>query len=237
MRILTALALSLGFFFCVDAKAGSVGNSSSSFAGVGCNNRANEVNCTYQVREDILNKCYVIVHEDKLPSCTWQSCGYLSIINDRPFYRNGELDEYGFKTKIARDPSWGCDSGGNNCVPKSGKTFRRHYLTVRDALLLRNSSDNSSIAQKLKSIDQSVLDANPYLRCALKTDANVRLWYGLVSSNPFYNKTILVQQSKVNEMCDLLRRTDLKDKAAYCHVGGDDWGNGAVKLKEFKAGQ
>lgn len=206
---------------------GSVGNSSSAVAtsgsGYNCDERKRFVECTQELQNHILDKCFVVIHQEKRLDCTWQSCGVMSVIQKRPVLIGNEIEEYGIKTDVSTfdKTKLNCDSN-NECLPKS--PFKRHYLSVREAFELRGGSDSSEIATKIKGVNQLVIDSNPYLQCASrKTFARTddHRWVFLhssvdkkqLSSDQF---AVEVHKHKVIDACSKLKQLN---NSWSCYVG------------------
>jgi hypothetical protein len=212
------------------AFAGSVGGSAAAPQASGstdCDRRTRFINCTETAKNHILDKCHVVIHRDKRTDCTWQSCGYMSVVQKSPSAVGRNLLEYGMTTSIdafvggSQNPppaSWGCASG--SCKPKS--PYPRHYYTVREALALRSKSDGSEDATKIAEIPEQVLKSNPYLECATRPPVPAaELVYVFLSrkTDLLNNQTaigIMVPKTEVAKACSSLQ---LFDKNGACNVG------------------
>lgn len=118
--------------------------------------------CDNTVKNQILDKCYIVVHSTVQQTCGWQTCGSVSIVGEKPKYIDKKIVEYGVATPATPAASWGkCDAAG--CMPKS--PFPRQYLTVRDALARRKLGFKGDGLDVLASVPLSVLKANHYLSC------------------------------------------------------------------------
>ncbi|NBX17577.1 MAG: hypothetical protein EBR09_09450 [Proteobacteria bacterium] len=228
-RIIQTLLLVL--VWPLSATAGSVGGARAggSSLGLDCDKRERFINCTELEKNHVLDKCYVVVHEQKRSDCTWQSCGFVSVVQKRPKVSGSELDEYGIKTNISQYQSaggevpagWNRNGSGfapGEVTPKS--PFPRHYLTVKEALALRKVPDGSAVSDKIKSIPQEVLDSNPYLECASRTGSNgdevyVMLHKGTLSSSSEV-LAVKVQKKDVSDACSKLK---LMESSGSCVIG------------------
>lgn len=225
----------------IAAHAGSVAGSESRSQTDGdtdCDIRRGSFSCTSATKNWILDKCYVVVHKDKLEHCTWQSCEYLSIVGKNPSYEPsggggaGRMTEYGISHNVDTESqsAWECNTS-NGCLPKS--PFPRHYMTVKQALEIRNSSDSSEVAQKIKAVPAEVLSANRYVNCAMSEDATVLVRVKTRGSDKFEGPGILVAPSAVEAACDAAQKFRDRTDKGDCYSGGDANGVGAVKVKSW----
>lgn len=228
-RIMPALLLVL--VSPLSAMAGSVGGARAggSSLGLDCDKRERFINCTELEKNHVLDKCYVVVHEQKRNDCTWQSCGFVSVVQKRPKVSGSELDEYGIKTNISQYQSaggevpagWNRNGSGfapGEVTPKT--PFPRHYLTVREALALRKVPDGTVVSDKIKGVPQEVLDSNPYLECAGRTGSSgdevyVMLHKGTLSSSSQV-LAVKVPKKDVSDACSKLK---LMESSGSCVIG------------------
>ena len=235
MNAFTIPALLVAVIFPSAAFAGSVGGARSgqTSLGIDCDRRERFINCTELEKSHVLDKCYVVVHEQRRNDCTWQSCGFVSVVQKRPRLVNNEIDEYGIKTNISQYRSgsgslpddWRRNASGfapNEIVPKS--PYPRHYLTVREALELRKTSDGSSAAERIRSVPQDVIDSNPYLECAARTgpvseETYVMLYKGTLGSSSQV-LSVKVPKKDVADACDKLK---LIESSGSCVVGASSF--------------
>jgi hypothetical protein len=230
------------------AHAGSVGDSAyTSNAPFDCDRRERFINCSADMKQHILDKCYVVVQSQNRLDCSWQSCGFMSVVQQRAKIVGTDVIEYGVKTPISADTAnnppanWGCDANKAECLPKA--PYSRTYYTVRDALALRKTPSASADAKKLSEVPEDVLDANPYLECAKRGDqpsdqhVHVHLKFSGASTYPLSSintVAVKVHQSKAKSACDSLKSFDKNGSCFVTH--GDDRiptpGN-AVALENF----
>ncbi|NBX16199.1 MAG: hypothetical protein EBR09_02410 [Proteobacteria bacterium] len=218
--------------FPLPAIAGSVGNSAyQSSAVFDCDKRERFIQCTAEMKQHVLDKCYVVVHSKNRPDCSWQSCGAMSVVQQRAKIVDSNVIEYGVKTaipaEIAANPpaDWGCDAQRAECLPKS-PSYERSYYTVREALALRSNSSASSDALKLSQIPEDVLDANPYLECAKRSDEpaaerfHVHMKLSSSGTPLGTNNTVAltVHRNKVKEACEALKAYDKNGTCFVTHI-------------------
>jgi len=244
------LALSASY-----AEAGSVGGkAASNQSTLDCDNRKNFILCSGSMPSHVLDKCYVVIHSTKREDCSWQSCGFVSVVGKSPEVNVGKRSvvEYGNSTKLEEKylesgllpSSWTYekwDGGVKNSATLPKFPFPRHYMSVRQALELRNAPDGTDASSRLQQVPQEVIDSNPYLECASRTLAigqsgqrkYVTVYTGDLKALSLTNATSLqVPVSKVMEACEKLK---LVVPGGKCVVG-DSRSNftGAVAIENFK---
>jgi hypothetical protein len=229
----TILAIGALSSLPLPAIAGSVGNSAyQSSAVFDCDKRERFIQCTAEMKKHVLDKCYVVVHAKNRSDCSWQSCGTMSVVQQRAKIEDSNVIEYGVKTaipaEIAANPpaSWGCDALKAECLPKS-PSYERSYYTVREALALRKNSSASADALKLSQIPEEVLNANPYLECAKRGDEpeaerfHVHLKLSSSGTPLGTNNTVAVRvhRNKVKEACEALKAHDKNGSCFVTRIG------------------
>ncbi|NBX16790.1 MAG: hypothetical protein EBR09_05435 [Proteobacteria bacterium] len=261
MRRLTDIFLIFSAVLTVpSALAGSVSGSSSATGSSGkkpetnCDNRQRFIDCNLNVKNHILDKCFVVIHNFPQMDCTWQSCGYLSVIGEKPTFtpktkgsETGVLTEYGLDTPVTLGKGWDVDSSGK-VLPK--RPFARHYMTVREALKLRSSPDGTEVAERLAKVKDSVLNANPYLSCALHEPSElVRVFTGKKKQGAYFRdkdgkvgvlthvdgQSVMVHPDYVMPACRKL--IDVSDDVQIgnlkCLINSDSKGDGGDELPVF----
>ncbi|NBX17075.1 MAG: hypothetical protein EBR09_06895 [Proteobacteria bacterium] len=173
--------------------AGSVSGSqaqsqSGTSGGINCDQRVKAITCTAAEREHILDNCYVVLHKNRVPSPTWNSAEFISVVGSRPAYdpAASTITEFGLAAPIDKNTQLNCTSDDpKSCLPKH--PFDRHYMTVRDALKIRTEdprinppfTDDFERVVKYPLQWASIeifLQANPYTACA-KSSEKVLLRY------------------------------------------------------------
>jgi len=170
------------------------------------------------------------------------------------------LIEYGIPFPAVKSDSWECGAD-NSCLPKA--PYPRHYLTLKQALDLRNAPDGTDQAKVLTLVPDSVLQANPYVSCALfNPSQRVRVFAGdksgasVIETNSGgktnsgslprvqkYNvmktgRTVLVDPEHVMSACmkllDVAESNESNKLLTDCKVNATSGGVGGVDVRDFK---
>lgn len=123
--------------------------------------------CTEQMRDTILDQCFVIVHENELSGrqCSWQGCKSLSLVGQAAALSGEHFVEYGVRARRGDAPYIQVDDG---VLPQH--PYMRHYITARTALEARNKRCRktglpSTVENKLCQLNDAALTLNPYFAC------------------------------------------------------------------------
>jgi hypothetical protein len=179
----------------LQAYAGSVSGlqaqlQTGSSSSINCDQRVQAINCTDAEREFILDKCYVVLHKNKIPSPTWNSLDFISIVGSRPSYDpvTSSISEFGISAPIDKNVHLNCTSDDpKSCLPKH--PFDRHYLTVREAFKIRmeypriippfkDEFERVVIFPLQSDILDFLLHANPYTACAKPSEKVYLIYVG-----------------------------------------------------------